>query len=359
MNTVKNMKKGQAIITIENKKIGDGKPCFIIAEAGVNHNGTISLAKQLIDVAYEAGADAIKFQLFKTEKFVIPTAEKADYQKKNDSITTSQFQMLKKLEISETNFKKIVAYAKKKKIIFLSTAFDDESIDLLIRLDVPAFKIPSGEITNFPSMKKIAQQEKPVILSTGMSTLEEVREAVAYLQKHGCRDIILLHCTTSYPAPLESVNLRVMDTLHDIFHLPVGYSDHTEGILVPIAAVARGACIVEKHITLDRTLPGPDHAASLEPYELSQMVAAIRNIECALGNNDKKPESCEISNRMVVRKSVVASVNISKGSFLTEAMLTMKRPGTGIEPKHLQELLGKRVKQTIKMNALLTWDMIE
>ena len=346
-------------ISIGNKNVGNGEPCFIIAEAGVNHNGELSIAKQLIDVAYEAGADAIKFQTFKTENLVTRDAEKADYQKKNDSATTTQFEMLKKLELSEKDFKKLSSYAKKKGIIFLSTAFDEESVDLLIRLDVPAFKIPSGEITNFPCIEKIAREKKPVILSTGMSTMDEVREAVTCLQEHGCRDILLLHCTTSYPAPLKSVNLRVLDTLCDVFHLPVGYSDHTEGILVPIAAVARGACVVEKHITLDRTLTGPDHAASIEPDELKKMIVTIRMVEQALGTVDKKPESCEIRNRKVVRKSVVASENIHKGSLLLESMLTLKRPGTGIEPKYLKDLVGKRVKKSIKKDTLITRDMIE
>jgi N-acetylneuraminate synthase len=358
-DTVENIQKNRTMISIGNKKIGELEPCFIIAEAGVNHNGNISSARRLIDAASDAGADAVKFQTFKTENLVTPYAEKAEYQEKNDPTEMTQFEMLKKLEFSEAEFKKLSTHAKKKGIVFLSTAFDDESLDLLVRLDVPAFKIPSGEITNFPCMDKIAMQKKPVILSTGMSTMEEVKEAVTYLQEHGCRDIILLHCTTSYPAPLKSVNLRVLDTLRDVFHLPVGYSDHTEGILVPIAAVARGASVVEKHFTLDRTLPGPDHAASIEPDELKTMISVIRKVEQVLGTSDKKPESCEISNRNVVRKSVVASENIPKGSLLSESMLTLKRPGTGIEPKYLQDLVGKRVKKAINKDTLISRDMIE
>jgi len=354
-----NIEQTHIIIPIGNKAVGNGKPCFIIAEAGVNHNGDLSLARKLIDVAYESGADAIKFQTFKTSHLVTCNAEKAEYQKKNDSLNPTQFGMLEKLELSDNDFKKLSTYARKKGILFLSTAFDEESVDLLIRLDVPAFKIPSGEITNFPCLEKIARQKKPVILSTGMSTLEEVREAVTCLQEHGCRDIILLHCTTSYPAPLESVNLQVMDTLRDVFHLPVGYSDHTEGILVPVAAVARGACVIEKHITLDRTLSGPDHAASIEPNELKRMIDTVRKVEQALGTADKKPESCEIGNRNVVRKSVVASEHIRKGSLLQESMLALKRPGTGIEPKYMKDLVGKRVKTAIEKDTLITQDMIE
>ena len=353
------MDKENHAVKIQGMFVGDNHPCFIIAEAGVNHNGDPELAHQLIDVASEAGADAIKFQTFKAENLVTPYAEKAEYQKKNDSSAGTQYQMLKNLELKETDFKKLSAYARTKGLIFLSTAFDEESIDVLIRLDVPAFKIPSGEITNFPCIRKIAGEKRPVILSTGMSTLDEVREAVRCLQQNGCRDILLLHCTTSYPAPLDSVNLRAMDTLREAFHVPVGYSDHTEGILVPVAAVARGACIIEKHITLDRTLPGPDHAASLEPRDLKEMVTAIRQVEQALGSTDKKPDSCEMSNRNVARKSIVAGEDIPKGTRLSAAMLALKRPGSGIEPRHLQDLVGKWTTRNIQKDVLISWDMVE
>lgn len=346
-------------ISIGNRNIGEGLPCFIIAEAGVNHNGDLDCAKRLIDAAHEAGADAVKFQTFKAENLVTRSAKKADYQTKNDSVTTTQFQMLKNLEFSEEDFKKLSLHAKKRGIVFLSTAFDNASLDLLIRLNVTAFKIPSGEITNFPLMGKIAREKKPVILSTGMSTLKEVKEAVTYLKEQGCRDILLLHCTTSYPAPLESVNLRVMDTFRDEFHVPVGYSDHTAGILVPIAAVARGACVIEKHFTLDRTLPGPDHAASLEPDEFKRMVGAIREIVSALGDGEKKMQLCEASIRDVVRKSIVAAKKITSGSIITEDLLAIKRPGTGIEPKHLKNLVGKSVVCEINKDTIITWDMIQ
>ncbi|MHB8163399.1 MAG: N-acetylneuraminate synthase [Methanoregula sp.] len=347
------------MITIGTKKIGDGCSCFIIAEAGVNHNGDFFLAKKLIDAASESGADAIKFQTFSAKDLVTASAEKADYQKKNDSSSKTQIDMLKNLELSRNSFKKLSEYAKTKDIIFLSTAFDQDSIDLLTQLQVPAFKIPSGEITNFPYLENIAQKRKPVILSTGMSTMEEVREAVDCLQQNGCRDIILLHCTTSYPAPLDSVNLKVLETLRDTFHLPVGYSDHTEGIIVPLAAVARGACIIEKHVTLDKHLPGPDHAASLEPDEFKEMVMAIRKIDLILGTGEKAPHTCEKNNRTLVRRSIVASHDIPKGTSLSESMLALKRPGTGIEPKALKNFIGKTTKQNIKRDTLISWDMVE
>jgi sialic acid synthase SpsE len=266
--------------------------------------------------------------------------------------------MLKNLELQGTELKRLSTYAEKKGLIFLSTAFDDDSVELLARLKVPAFKIPSGEITNVPYLKKIGMQKKPVILSTGMSTIEEIQEAVSVLKDQGCNEIVLLHCTTSYPAPMESVNLRVLNTLRDVFSLPVGYSDHTEGIAIPIAAVALGACVVEKHLTLDRALPGPDHKASIEPDEFKKMVAAIRDVESAMGDGMKKMQPCEVCNRDVVRKSIVAAKDISKGSKISEKMLAIKRPGTGIEPKYVEKLVGKKAQSRIKKDTVITWDMI-
>ena len=346
------------MIQISRKKIGAGHPSFIIAEAGVNHNGNMSTACRLIDAASDAGADAVKFQTFKTENLVTTSAQKAEYQKRSDPQSPTQFQMLKNLELKETEFKKLSIYAKKKGLIFLSTAFDDDSIDLLARLKVPAFKIPSGEITNVPYLRKIGLQKKPVILSTGMSTIEEIQEAVAVLNGQGCHEIVLLHCTTSYPAPTESVNLCALKTLRDVFSLPVGYSDHTEGMAIPIAAVALGACVVEKHLTLDRTLPGPDHKASIEPDEFKKMVRAIRDVERALGDGIKKMQPCEVSNRDVVRKSIVAAKEISQGSKISEKMLAVKRPGTGIEPKYVEKLVGKKARSGIKKDAVITWEML-
>jgi N,N'-diacetyllegionaminate synthase len=347
------------MIRLDYKFIGHDRPCFIIAEAGVNHNGDVSLARRLIDAASDAGADAVKFQTFKTKNLVTIGAEKAEYQKRSDSTSGTQYDLLKKLEFTETDFRKLSIYAKKKGMIFLSTAFDEDSVELLSRLNVPAYKIPSGEITNFPLLKKIALYKKPVILSTGMSTIDEIKEAVLILIEYGCSEIILLHCTTSYPAPTESVNLRVLKTLRSLFCLPTGYSDHTSGITIPIAAVAMGACVVEKHLTLDRSLSGPDHKASIEPDEFKRMVSAIREIESALGDGEKKMQLCEASIRDVVRKSIVSAKKISSGSIITEDMLAIKRPGTGIEPKYLKNILGKSAVCGIKKDTVITWDMIQ
>ena len=347
------------MISIRDRTIGEGQQCFIIAEAGVNHNGDIGLAKKLIDAACAARADAIKFQTFVTENLVTDSAEKAVYQMENDPGTTSQSKMLKKLELSEQDFFELSEYAKKNNILFLSTAFDTTSIGILSRIGIPAFKIPSGEITNIPYLKEIAILHTPVILSTGMSTLDEIRDAVSCLRENGCNDIILLHCTTSYPAPLSSVNLRAIATLREQFGMPVGYSDHTEGIIIPIAAVALGACIIEKHLTLDRNLPGPDHRASLEPGDFTRMVNAIRETELALGNGEKQPQECELGNRKGARKSVVAVLDIPADTRLTPAMLAIKRPGTGIEPKHLETVTGKKSRSAIKKDSVITWEMIE
>lgn len=346
-------------IQIADKVVGEGSPCFIIAEAGVNHNGDINLAKRLIDVAVEAGADAVKFQTFHAENVVTSTADKAEYQKSTTSADETQYEMIKKLELPDECFKDLSDYAKKCGIIFLSTPFDEESVDLLDQIGVPAYKIPSGEITNCPLLKKIAKKIKPVILSTGMSTLGEVEEAFNYLKKNGVRNIILLHCTTSYPAPPHSVNLRAMKALQCAFSVPVGYSDHTEGITIPIAAVALGASVIEKHFTLDRTLPGPDHLASLEPDELKAMVKAIRDVELAAGDGVKKPDRKEEEIKKIARKSIVAKFDIPVGSFLTKDVLAIKRPGNGIESRYLESLFQKRVKVPIKKDEVIQWDMIE
>lgn len=346
-------------IKIKENIIGPQNPCFIIAEAGVNHNGDIALAKKLIDAAVKAGADAVKFQTFKAENIVTPTAEKAEYQKMTTGTSESQYEMIKKLELSDADFWDLSEYAKNTGILFLSTPFDEESVDLLDEIGVPAFKIPSGEITNFPLLKKIAHKSKPIILSTGMATLGEVEESVNYLKKYGAEEIILLHCTTSYPAPMKSVNLRVMETLRYAFQVPVGYSDHTEGITVPIAAVAMGACVIEKHFTLDRTLPGPDHKASLEPQELTMMVKAIRDVEHALGNGIKCPNEEEKVIKQVARRSIVAKREITEGDILTEEDLAIKRPGTGISPKYFQEILGKYTRINIVKDQILNWSDLE
>ncbi len=349
----------QQQLNIEEKRVGSQNPCFIIAEAGVNHNGNIVLAKKLIDAAVEAGADAVKFQTFKAENIVTPTAEKADYQKHTTGAGESQYEMIKKLELSETDFRDLSDYAKEAGIIFLSTPFDEESVDLLDHIGIPAFKVPSGEITNFPLLKKVAQKSKPIILSTGMATLGEVEEALNYLKKHGAEEIVLLHCTTSYPAPVMSVNLRAMETLRCAFQVPVGYSDHTEGITIPIAAAAMGACVIEKHFTLDRTLPGPDHQASLEPQELAAMVKAVRDVELARGNGIKGPTEEEEAIKRVARRSIVAKRDIHMGDVLTEDDLATKRPGIGIEPRYLDSVVRMKARVPIRRDQVIQWDMIE
>ena len=344
---------------IANRLVGDGAPCFIIAEAGVNHNGDVELAKKLIDAAADAGADAVKFQTFRAESVVTTNAEKAEYQKETTDMEESQYDMIKKLELTEYNFKELADYAKEKDILFLSSPFDKESVDLLDEIDVPVFKIASGEITNFPLLKHIAKKGKPIILSTGMATLGEIEEALNVIRNEGVEDIVLLHCVTSYPAKMADVNLRVIETLRHAFKLPVGFSDHTLGITVPIAAVALGACMIEKHFTLDRNLPGPDHKASLEPKELKELVQAIRDIEKALGDGIKQPTVDEKEIKKVARRSIVAKVDISEGTFITGDMLDVKRPGTGIEPKYMREIIGKRVKAYITKDDLIYWGAIE
>ena len=344
-------------VKIGNKLIGEEEPCFIIAEAGVNHNGSVELAKKLIDTAKDAGADAVKFQTFKVDNVVIKDAEKAEYQQETTG-EGSQYEMIKKLELTEGDFRELADYAEKKDIMFLSSPFDKESVDLLHELDVPAFKVGSGEITNLPLLRYIAKKEKPIILSTGMSTLGEIEEALDVIRSEGVEDIILLHCVSNYPARIEDVNLRALGTLKQAFKLPVGFSDHTLGITAPIAAVALGACVIEKHFTLDRNLPGPDHKASLEPDELKEMVKDIREVEKALGNGIKKPTKEEEKIKKVARRSIVAKVDISKGAIITEEMLDVKRPGTGIEPKYLKFIIGRKAKEDIKKDIIISLKMI-
>jgi len=315
---------------------------FIIAEAGVNHNGSLELAKKLIDVAADAGADAVKFQTFKADKLVSRTAQKAQYQKQTTDASESQYEMIKKLELDEAAHHELIAYCKTKNILFLSTPFDHESIKLLNDLGMKIFKIPSGEITNLPYLRHIGSLCKEVILSTGMADLGEIEDTLDILVSSGTpkEQITVLHATTEYPCPIEDVNLRAMQTIASAFGIKVGYSDHTNGIEVPIAAVAMGASVIEKHFTLDCAMEGPDHKASLEPHELNAMVSAIRNIEKALGSGIKKPSPSEAKNISIARKSIVASGGISKGELLTAENITVKRPGNGISPMRLDEIIG-------------------
>jgi len=346
-------------IKIGDQIIGKNEPVFIIAEAGVNHNGDVNLAKRLIDAAAEAGADAVKFQTFHAENVVTSTADKAEYQKSTTSADETQYEMLKKLELPDGSFGDLSDYAKKHGLIFFSTPFDEESVDLLDQIGVPAYKIPSGEITNCPLLKKIAKKRKPVILSTGMSTLGEVEEAFNYLKKNGAGNIILLHCTTSYPAPPHSVNLRAMKTLQCVFSVPVGYSDHTEGITIPIAAVALGASVIEKHFTLDRTLPGPDHLASLEPSDFSKMVSSIRNLEIAFGNGSKIINDEERRNSFFMRRSLHACRNLTKGEVLSEENIQILRPNDGIGAWFYDVVIGKKMKTPLNKDDPIHWSDIE
>lgn len=325
---------------------------YIIAEAGVNHNGSFALACKLVDAAKNSGADCIKFQTFKAKNLVSKYAEKADYQKKTTG-DSSQQEMLKKLELSYDEFLQLKEYCKEMGITFLSTPFDFESIDFLNSIDMEFWKVPSGEVTNLPYLVALAKTHKPVVMSTGMCEMKEIEDAVAVLKQYGTTNITLLHCNTEYPTPFEDVNLKAMQTMRDAFHLEVGYSDHTKGIEVPIAAVALGATVIEKHFTLDRNMEGPDHKASLEPQELAEMVCCIRNIEKALGSGDKTPTSSEKKNIVVARKSIVAKTKIKAGDTLTEDNITVKRPGTGISPMKWFEVLGTKAVKDFDEDELI------
>ena len=326
---------------------------FVIAEAGVNHNGSLELAKKLVDAAKDAGADCVKFQTFIAENIVSKHAAKAEYQKTDAKDAESQYDMLKKLELSFHEIRELNEYCAKKDIEFLSTAFDLESVEYLNGLSMKRWKIPSGEITNLPYLLKIARLNKPIILSTGMSTLDEIKNAVTVLKQNGAVDITVLHCTTEYPAPYRDVNLRAMLTIKEALNVKVGYSDHTEGIEVPIAAAALGAVVIEKHFTLDRNMEGPDHSASLEPDEFKSMVNAIRNIETCLGDGIKQPVEAEIKNMPVVRKSIVAKRDIKKGEVFSEENLVVKRPGNGISPMRWFDVLGKPAKRDFQEDELI------
>lgn len=317
---------------------------LIIAEAGVNHNGDLALARQLIDVASEADADLVKFQTFSADRLVTTHAGKADYQTRTTDSGESQLAMLRRLELTRDMHQALVVHCRSRGIKFLSTGFDRESIELLVELDVEYFKIPSGEITNLPYLRHVGHYGKPVILSTGMAKLGEIEAALEVLEQAGTPRgrITVLHCNTEYPTPMADVNLRAMLTIRDAFGVAVGYSDHTVGIEVAIAAVALGATVIEKHFTLDRNLPGPDHKASLEPNELKAMVAAIRNIEQALGDGIKQPTASEAKNKPFARKSLVAARAIRAGEVFSETNLAVKRPGTGLSPMRWDEVLGRK-----------------
>lgn len=328
---------------------------FIIAEAGVNHNGSLELAKRLVDVAAEAGADAVKFQTFKADKLVSRRAQKAEYQKQTTAAEETQYEMIRKLELDENAHSELIRYCREQQIMFLSTPFDHDSIDMLNDFGMPIFKIPSGEITNLPYLRHIGRLGKEVILSTGMADLGEIEDALDVLMQTGVpkEKITVLHATTEYPCPIEEVNLRAMQTIRAAFGVKVGYSDHTQDIEVPIAAVAMGACVVEKHFTLDRGMEGPDHKASLEPKELKAMVHAIRHIVLALGDGIKKPSKSEMKNIAIARKSIVAARPIKVGEAFSADNISIKRPGGGISPMKWDEVIGTVARKDYQSDDLI------
>jgi len=333
----------------------DRRGTFIIAEAGVNHNGSLDMAKRLVEEAKRAGADSIKFQTFRADRLASIDARKASYQEETTPVGESQYTMLKSLELSGDDHIELMDHCRKNDIMFLSSPFDEESADLLEHLGVTAFKIPSGEITNLPFLTHLAGKRKPLILSTGMSTLGEIEEALATFHSAGNSDVSLLHCVTEYPAPFDEINLNALISIRTAFGLPTGYSDHTRGIEIAIAAVALGAVIIEKHFTLDSTLPGPDHRASIEPLEFKRMVTAIRNVERAMGDGIKRPAACELRNIPIVRRSLVAARDIRAGETITSPDIVVKRPGTGIFPRDLNAVIGMRATSPIPRDTVLTW----
>jgi N,N'-diacetyllegionaminate synthase len=328
---------------------------LIIAEAGVNHNGDIGLALRLVDTAAEVGADIVKFQTFRAERLTIPSAAKADYQAQASSGTESQQSMLRRLELTRADHDSLIEHCRSRGIQFLSTAFDHESFEMLSELGLERFKVPSGELTNLPYLRLIGARGLPVIVSSGMATLDELGAALAVLEGAGTprRQITVLHCTTEYPTPMADVNLRAMLTIRDTFGVDVGYSDHTSGIEIAVAAVAMGASVIEKHLTIDRCLPGPDHRASLEPAEFASMVGAIRNLERAMGDGIKRPCAGEARNAAVVRKSIVAVRPIREGEPFSEANLTVKRPGTGVSPMQWDDVIGKPAPRDFAPDELI------
>jgi N-acetylneuraminate synthase/N,N'-diacetyllegionaminate synthase len=346
-------------IEISGRRVGPGYPVFVIAEAGVNHNGDLDLALKLVDAAVAAKADAVKFQTFITEELISPLAVQAAYQRKNTGHEESQLEMVKRLELPFAAFAKLNEYCQSRGIMFLSSPFDTKSVDLLDSLQVAAFKIASGEITNLPFLDYIAAKGRPIILSTGMSYLGEVETAMSTIRQAGNPPVILLHCVSNYPAASGDINLRAMATMSRAFEVPIGYSDHSSGLEIPLAAVALGACVIEKHFTLDRALPGPDHKASLEPEELARLVRGIRIVEVALGDGQKQPARSEINTAEVARKSLVAAKDIPKGAALTLESVAIKRPGTGLPPAMRDEVIGRLARIEIAAGTPITFEVLE
>lgn len=346
-------------VEVGNRLIGPTHPCFIIAEAGVNHNGDLALARQLVDVAVQAGADAVKFQTFKADRVVTADAPKAAYQRQSTDAAESQHAMLSRLELSDAAHHTLIDYCRECDMLFLSTPFDEQSADFLLQQGMPLFKIPSGEITNLPLVDHVARLRRPMIVSTGMAHLGEVETALQTIEATGHDAVVLLHCVSNYPADPADANLRAMQTMQAAFGVPVGFSDHTPGIAVALAAVALGACVIEKHFTLDNTLPGPDHQSSLEPGELTALVQSIRTVEAALGDGRKRPAASEASTAAVARRSLVAAHPIAAGTTLTPTMIAIRRPGSGLPPAMLPYLAGRTARHDIAAGSLLTLEMLQ
>ena len=353
------MSERAAGFSVGERRIGAGARTFVVAEAGVNHNGDLALGEALVDAAATAGADAVKFQTFRTDALVSRAAPKAGYQVETTGAGESQREMLARLELSPEAHARLQECCAKRGVVFFSAPFDEASADALERLGAPLIKIPSGEITNVPFLRHVARKRRPMIVSTGMSTLDEVAVAVAAIRESGDPPIALLQCVSAYPAPPGDMNLRAMDTLRERFGVPVGLSDHTLGLEVALAAVARGATVIEKHLTLDRTLAGPDHRASLEPGEMAALVRGIRVVEAALGDGEKRPMPSELDTRRVARKSLVAARPIRAGERLVKDAVAIKRPGTGVSPAELEQALGRRVRRDLAADDVIDWTALE
>lgn len=346
-------------VLIGGRVVGPGRPTLIVAEAGVNHNGDPALARRLVQAAAEAGVDAVKFQTFRAERLTSPAAPKAGYQIETTDPHETQFEMLRRLELSVEAHRELRTECEKHGVMFLSTPFDEASADLLHSLDASAFKLGSGEITNRLLLERVGCMGRPVILSTGMSYLGEVEGALRILAESGCREVVLLHCVSNYPTDPANVNLRAMETMARAFGVPVGFSDHTPGLETALAAVALGACVIEKHFTIDRNLPGPDHRSSLEPVELRRLVTGIRLVEAALGDGVKRPAPAEADNRRVIRRSLAAAADLPSGAVLTRDVLRALRPATGISPLLLDAVVGRRLKRPLRADDIIVWDALE
>ncbi len=348
-----------SMINISGRSVGAGQPCFVIAEAGVNHNGDIEIAKRLVDVAADAGADAVKFQTFKAELVVSAGAPMAEYQRETVGDAQSQIAMLRPLELSREEHVELAEHCTQRGILFLSSPFDEGSVDMLDEMGMPVFKVASGEINNWPLLRRIAGKGKPIIMSTGMADMGEVAAALRMIRDAGNEEVVLLHCVSNYPADPADANLRAMGAMEAAFNVPIGYSDHTEGVDVSLAAVALGACVIEKHFTLDKGMPGPDHAMSIDPQELKQLVDGVRTVTAALGSGTKETRPSEFIMRDIVRRSIVPTRDLEVGDVLDASLLKTVRPGTGLPPEMLDQVIGKRIKRRIPADQMLTLEDIE